>query len=672
MYLTILILPLLGSIISGFFGRKIGVKGAQLITCISIVITTVLSIIIFIEVSLNHIPVYIKLFRWLDSESLFILWSFNFDSLTTSMLIPVLIVSSLVHIYSISYMSQDPHNQRFFSYLSLFTFMMVILVTSNNYLVMFVGWEGVGVCSYLLVSFWFTRIAANQSSISAFLTNRVGDCLFTVGMFIIIWSTGNLDYSTIFSLSPYINENIILLIGICLLIGAMAKSSQIGLHVWLPMAMEGPTPVSALIHAATMVTAGVYLLIRTSPLIEYSNTILIICLWLGAITTMSSSLIGFFQQDIKKIIAYSTMSQLGMMVIAIGLSSYNVALFHLINHAFYKALLFLGAGSIIHAVYDNQDLRKYGGLKLYLPLSYTVILIASLSLIALPFMSGFYSKDFILESAFGQFFFSSIVVYFIAIIGASFTTMYSIKILYLAFISNPNGLLIDYKNTHEGDIFMSLPLIILAIFSIFFGYVTKDLFIGLGTDLFLDNSIFIHPIHEIVIETEFATPIIFKILPLLITISLFIIYITYNEYKNKISIKKINNISFINKIIYNINYIWYKNIYTYFNQRLFIELFYNKFISGMILNLGSQTTKILDKGSIELIGPYGLEKGLMSISNKLFKLDSGIITSYGLYILSGLVIYLFIWNNIIINELLIIILLNAFFILTNKVTWVKN
>ena len=330
------------------------------------------------------------------------------------MLIPVLIVSSLVHIYSIGYMNQDPHNQRFFSYLSLFTFMMVVLVTGNNFLVMFVGWEGVGVCSYLLVSFWFTRIAANQSSLAAFLTNRVGDCFLTIGIFAILWTFGNIDYYTVFSLAPYINSNIITIIGICLLIGAMAKSSQLGLHVWLPLAMEGPTPVSALIHAATMVTAGVYLLIRTSPLIEYSDTVLLLCLWLGGITTMTSSIIGFFQEDIKKIIAYSTMSQLGMMVLAIGLSSYNISLFHLINHAFYKALLFLGAGSVIHAVADNQDLRKYGGLKIFLPLTYTIMLIASLSLIALPFMSGFYSKDFILESAYGQFFYSSKVVYFFA------------------------------------------------------------------------------------------------------------------------------------------------------------------------------------------------------------------------------------------------------------------
>lgn len=312
MYLSIIILPLLGSIVSGFFGRKVGVRGAQLITSSCVIITTILAMLCFFEVGFNNIPVTINLFRWIDSEWFNIIWGFYFDSLTVSMLIPVLIISSLVHIYSISYMSNDPHNQRFFSYLSLFTFMMIILVTANNYLLMFVGWEGVGVCSYLLVSFWFTRIAANQSSISAFLTNRVGDCFFTIGMFAILWSIGNVDYATVFLLAPYINNDVVFIIGICLLIGAMAKSSQIGLHVWLPMAMEGPTPVSALIHAATMVTAGVYLLMRSSPLIEYSSTLLLICLWLGAITTIFSSIIGLFQQDIKKIVAYSTMSHMAL------------------------------------------------------------------------------------------------------------------------------------------------------------------------------------------------------------------------------------------------------------------------------------------------------------------------------------------------------------------------
>ena len=652
MYLAIIVLPLLGSIVSGFFGRKVGVSGAQLITCGCVIITTFLAVIAFFEVGLNNIPVSIQLFRWVDSESLNVLWGFHFDSLTVSMLIPVLIVSSLVHIYSIGYMSHDPHNQRFFSYLSLFTFMMIILVTANNFLLMFVGWEGVGICSYLLVSFWFTRIAANQSSMSAFLTNRVGDCFLTIGMFAILWSFGNIDYSTVFSLSPYISENIVTIIGICLLIGAMAKSSQVGLHVWLPMAMEGPTPVSALIHAATMVTAGVYLLMRTSPLIEYSSTVLILCLWIGAITTVFSSLIGLFQQDIKKVIAYSTMSQLGMMVIAVGLSSYNIALFHLVNHAFYKGLLFLGAGAVIHAVSDNQDFRKYGGLRPFLPLTYSVMLIASLSLVAFPFMTGFYSKDFILESAYGQFYFSSTVVYFIATIGAMFTTLYSVKVLYLTFLTNPNGPLVNYKKAHEGDMYMSLPLIILAIFSIFFGYITKDIFIGLGSDFFADNSIFIHPSHEIMLDTEFAVPHIFKLLPLFLTIILSVFSLTFSEFLPRLL------------ILFKLTRLGY-NIFSFFNQRFLIELFYNKYIISIILKLGGQTTKVLDKGSIELLGPYGLENGLLNLSNNLSRLDTGVITSYALYILISLIFYILIPYLSLADSSLLLLVLFALFTLNN-------
>ena len=644
MYLAIIVLPILGSIASGLFGRKLGVKGSHIITCGSVITTTLLAILAFIEVGLNNIPVSIHLFRWIDSESLNISWGFNFDALTVSMLIPVLIVSSLVHVYSIGYMSHDPHNQRFFSYLSLFTFMMIILVTADNLLLMFVGWEGVGICSYLLVSFWFTRIAANQSSMSAFLTNRVGDCLLTIGMFATLWSFGNIDYTTIFSLTPYMNENIITIIGICLLIGAMAKSSQIGLHIWLPQAMEGPTPVSALIHAATMVTAGVYLLMRCSPLIEYSSTVLILCLWTGAITTVFSSLIGLFQQDIKKVIAYSTMSQLGMMVIAIGLSSYNIALFHLINHAFYKGLLFLGAGAVIHAVSDNQDFRKYGGLRSFLPLTYSVMLIASLSLVAIPFMTGFYSKDFILESAYGQYYFSSTVIYFIATIGAMFTTLYSVKVLYLTFLTNPNGPLINYKQVHESDIYMSLPLIILALFSIFFGYITKDIFLGLGSGFFIDNSLYIHPSHEIMLDTEFAVPVLFKLLPLLFTLSLSIISIILSEFiANWLIYFKLSKIGY--------------NIFGFFNQRFLMELFYNNYITGVILKLGGQTTKIIDKGSVELLGPYGLEKSLINLSNNINSLSTGIVTSYALYILAGLIFYiLLLYFNLFNSSLLLIIL----------------
>ena len=631
MYLSIIILPLLGSIVSGFFGRKVGVTGSRILGCLSIMTTTILAIISFFEVGFNNNPVSINLFKWLDNESFNMVWNFQFDSLTVSMLIPVLIISSLVHFYSIGYMSHDPHNQRFFSYLSLFTFMMIILVTGNNYLVMFVGWEGVGVCSYLLVSFWFTRIAANQSSLSAFLTNRVGDAFLMIGMFILLWTLGTLDYSTVFSLAPYINENITTIIGICLLIGAMAKSSQVGLHIWLPMAMEGPTPVSALIHAATMVTAGVYLLIRSSPLIEYSAVVLAICLWLGATTTVFSSLIGLFQQDIKKIIAYSTMSQLGMMVIAIGLSSYNVAIFHLINHAFYKGLLFLGAGAVIHAVVDNQDLRKYGGLISFLPLTYSVILIASLSLVAFPFMTGFYSKDFILESAYGQYHFSSIDVYVIAVIGAIFTTLYSVKVIYLTFLTNPNGPVNYYRNAHESDIFISLPLVVLAIFSIYFGYITRDIFIGLGSGFFVDNSISIHPVHEIMIDTEFGVPTIFKLIPFILTVSFSALAIIYSEFMpNIISNFKLSNLGYY--------------IYGFFNQRFLVEFFYNKYIVNSVLEIGGQTTKVLDKGSIESIGPYGFGVILTKASKIISSLSNGIVTNYALYILIGICFYLSIFT----------------------------
>nr|NP_943710.1 NADH dehydrogenase subunit 5 [Talaromyces marneffei]Q6V9D9.1 RecName: Full=NADH-ubiquinone oxidoreductase chain 5 [Talaromyces marneffei]AAQ54911.1 NADH dehydrogenase subunit 5 [Talaromyces marneffei]AFD95993.1 NADH dehydrogenase subunit 5 [Talaromyces marneffei]AND96968.1 NADH dehydrogenase subunit 5 [Talaromyces marneffei]AND96984.1 NADH dehydrogenase subunit 5 [Talaromyces marneffei]AND97001.1 NADH dehydrogenase subunit 5 [Talaromyces marneffei] len=654
MYLTLIVLPLLGSISSGFFGRKIGVSGSHIITCSSVILTTLLALLAFIEVGINNIPVTIDVARWIDAEALNVMWSFKFDSLTVSMLIPVLIVSSLVHIYSISYMSHDPHNQRFFSYLSLFTFMMIILVTGNNYLLMFVGWEGVGICSYLLINFWFTRIAANQSSISALLTNRVGDCFLTIGIFAMLWSFGNIDYNLIFSLAPYYNENIITMIGICLVIGATAKSSQVGLHIWLPQAMEGPTPVSALIHAATMVTAGVYLLMRSSPLIEYSSTVLIICLWLGAITTVFSSLIGLFQQDIKKVIAYSTMSQLGMMVIGIGLSSYNIALFHLVNHAFYKALLFLGAGAVIHSVADNQDFRKYGGLRPFLPLTYSVMLIASLSLVAVPFMTGFYSKDLILESAYGQFYLSGTIVYFIATIGAMFTTLYSAKVLYLTFLTNPNGPLNNYKYAHEGDLFLNIPLIILAVFSIFFGFLTKDIFIGLGTGFFSDNSLFIHPNHEILLDTEFAVPVLFKLLPFFFTISLSILSILYSEFTPNLLINfKFSTLGY--------------NIFSFFNQRFYIELLYNKYIVENILTLGGQTTKSLDKGSVEYLGPYGLEKGLLNLSNSINNLSTGVVTTYALYILMGLMFYIstlyfFNWDS----NLLILIIFSLFVILNNK------
>jgi NADH-ubiquinone oxidoreductase chain 5 len=313
------------------------------------------------------------------------------------------------------------------------------------------------------------------------------------------------------------------------------------------------------------------------------------------------------------------MSQLGMMVIAIGLSSYNVALFHLINHAFYKGLLFLGAGAVIHAVADNQDLRKYGGLISFLPLTYSVILIASLSLVAFPFMTGFYSKDFILESAYGQYHFSSINVYVIAVIGAIFTTLYSVKVIYLTFLTSPNGPVNSYRNAHESDIFISLPLVVLAIFSIYFGYITRDIFIGLGSGFFTDNSIFIHPVHEIMIDTEFGVPTIFKLIPFILTVSFSALAIIYSEFMpNLVSNFKLSKLGYY--------------IYGFFNQRFLVEFFYNKYIVNSVLEIGGQTTKVLDKGSIESVGPYGFGVLLTKSSKLISSLSNGIVTNYALYI----------------------------------------
>jgi NADH-ubiquinone oxidoreductase chain 5 len=341
------------------------------------------------------------------------------------------------------------------------------------------------------------------------------------------------------------------------------------------------------------------------------------------------------------------MSQLGMMVIAVGLSSYNIALFHLINHAFYKGLLFLGAGAVIHAVADNQDFRKYGGLISFLPLSYSVMLIASLSLVAFPFMTGFYSKDLILESAFGQYSLSGITVYVIAVIGAIFTTLYSVKVLFLTFLGNPNGSRSSYKHAHEGNIFLNLPLIVLALFSIFFGFILKDIFIGLGSDFFSDNSLFIHPTHEILINTEFALPTIFKLLPLIFTVSFTVMAIIFSEFLPENILKfKLSRFGY--------------NIYGFFNQRFLVEFFYNNYITSLILNLGGQTTKILDKGSIELLGPVGIQRELMKLSKQIVSLSSSVPTTYGLYIIIGFILILTLNYFTILPIVLILLLIIVF------------
>jgi NADH-ubiquinone oxidoreductase chain 5 len=485
------------------------------------------------------------------------------------------------------------------------------------------------VCSYLLVHFWYTRIAAVKSALNAMFTNRVGDFFLTIGFFALFFTFGTLDYPTIFSLAPYININVITFISILLLLGAAAKSAQVGLHIWLPQAMEGPTPVSALIHAATMVTAGVYLIIRCSPLIEQSELALSIIMVLGAVTSFFGASVGLFQNDIKKVIAYSTLSQLGMMVLATGLSQYDVALMHLVLHAMYKAGLFLSAGSVLHSMGDQQDFRRFGGLVAILPLTYTVILIASLSLAALPWLSGYFSKDMIIELAYGSFSYFGYLVYLLAIIAACFTMLYSVKLIYLTFLTYANAPKGNYEKAHESPLAMSIPLLILGILSVYLGNIAKDLFIGIGTQG-LGASIFTHPNHIILIDTEFGVPTFNKLLPLLSS-SICAIIALYLFEKMPLFLLSIN----ISK--------WGKSIYRFFNQRYWFELIYNRCVVKGVLYIGYITNSVIDRGALEFIGPRGAVSGLYKISNYMASFDSGSIARYGFVMFSGLIFLLVLW-----------------------------
>jgi NADH-ubiquinone oxidoreductase chain 5 len=637
MFLSILILPFLGALTSGFFGRKIGVKGSHFITCSCVILSAVLATVAFYEVGLAGSPVYVYLFNWVDSEYLTIAWEFSFDQLTVSMFIPVLYISSLIHIFSTDYMAEDPHNQRFFSYLSLFTFFMLILVSGANFFVMFVGWEGIGVVSYLLINFWFTRIQANKAAILALTMNRVGDMGLSIGFFALVALFGSLDYSVIFATVPFMNETAITIIGLLLLTGAMAKSSQIPLHSWLPGSMEGPTPVSALIHAATLVTAGLYLLVRSSPILEYSSTALLVITLVGATTAFFAATCGLVQNDLKRIIAFSTISQLGYMVMAVGLSQYNVALMHVINHAFFKALLFLGAGAVIHSFGDQQDVRKLGGLIKFLPFTYSAMLVGSLSLLATPWLTGFYSKDLIIELAYGTYSFTGTYAFILGSLTAALTAFYSVRLLSLVFFTVPNGPMNSYNNAHEANTAVIIPLFILALFSIFFGYLVSDSFAGIGSDFF-GNSIFIKPNNITLVEAEFSMSPWVKNIPFLCSIfgavSSFYLY-----HWSPISFVQITDSSLGRKI------------YSFLNAKYYFDIIYNNYIISKGLEYGYTISKLFDRGIVEMVGPYGLSVSIYKTANNISKLDSGIITTYALYIVLSLVSFLFIiFSSVLMGE----------------------
>ena len=668
MYLILVFLPLIGSTAAGLFGRFLGPKGSSFVTVISLFVTFLMSSFAFYEVALVGCPVYIKLMPWMNSELLNVDWGFLFDTLTVTMCCIVTFVSTLVHLYSTEYMSHDPHLPRFMSYLSLFTFFMLILVTADNYVQMFVGWEGVGLCSYLLINFWFTRIQANKAAIKAMVLNRIGDFGLVLGILIIFVKYKAVDYATVFAITPLfvdqsfiflnISFNLIDIIGFLLLVGAIGKSAQLGLHTWLPDAMEGPTPVSALIHAATMVTAGVFLIARSSPLFEYTPTLLKIITVLGACTAFFAATVGLLQNDLKRVIAYSTCSQLGYMVFACGLSNYSVGVFHLANHAFFKALLFLGAGSIIHAVSDEQDMRKMGGLKNLVPFTYSMMVIGSLALIGFPFLTGFYSKDVILEVAYGKYTNEGHFSYVLGSVGAFLTAFYSTRLLYLTFLSQPNGYRQVICAAYDSSYQICIALAVLSVPSVLIGFYTKDMIIGLGTD-FWGNSLFVLPENMNMIDAEFI-PHSFKILPVVLSMAgattSFLLY----TFSSKLLFQF--KISFIGKKIYN-----------FLNKKWFFDKVYNEYVSQFFFKFGYNVSyKIIDRGIFEIFGPMGLSGSISKKSALVSGLQTGYLYHITLVMLIGSTVLLgmrqfwLIFGDFFDFRIFIVVFLGCFFLIKTE------
>ena len=626
MEIFIIALPLLASIISGFFGKFIGDRNSEILTSSLVTISAVLSIVIFYEVIFNQYEDNIILATWIDSGSLNVNWSMKIDSLSTVMLVVVTSVSSLVHVYSIGYMSHDPHKPRFMAYLSLFTFAMLMLVTSDNFIQLFFGWEGVGLCSYFLIGFWFKKDTANSAAIKAFLVNRVGDFGLALGIFLIFYLFGTVNYSEVFELIPSVIDKKLLFLGIeikaidliCLLlfVGAMGKSAQILLHTWLPDAMEGPTPVSALIHAATMVTAGVFLVVRCSPIYEYSELALNVITVVGMSTAFFAATVALVQTDIKKIIAYSTCSQLGYMFFATGVGAYNVAMFHLFTHAFFKALLFLGSGSVIHAFKEEQNINKMGGVWKKLPYTYILMVVGTLALTGFPFLSGFYSKDAIIEFAYLR---GNTTGYYAAGLGiltAFLTSIYSWRLMFKTFHGEYNNKDIKIEETHESPMVMIVPLILLSIGAIFAGYVFKELFLNSysANNFWRDSIFFLKPL-----STEHP-PFWFLITtPILVVISIPIAY--YLFVKNKEFPKQIAD---VNKPLYKF----------LLNKWYFDELYEVLFITPS-KKVGLFLWKFFDIKIIDGFGPDGISALIKKCSIKANKFQSGFIYQYAFVMLLG-------------------------------------
>jgi len=622
---AIIFLPLIGSIV-GYLGRSLIKYFSEITTSLLVSISAILSISLFWNGIQNNNYGNYKIFEWISSGNFIANWSINIDPLSSIMLVVVTFVSALVHIYSIGYMSHDPHKSRFMSYLSLFTFSMLVLVVSDNFLQLFFGWEGVGLCSYLLIGFWYKKESANNAAIKAFIVNRVGDFGLAIGIFLIFFYFGTINFKEVFDLAPqFVEKNLmffgfeitlITLICLFLFIGAMGKSAQFLLHTWLPDAMEGPTPVSALIHAATMVTAGVFLVVRCSQLFEYSQTTLNIVTIVGMITAIFAASVALVQNDIKKIIAYSTCSQLGYMFFAAGIGAYHVAMFHLFTHAFFKALLFLGSGSVIHAFKDEQDIRNMGGVRKKLPYTYTYMLIGTLALTGFPFLSGFYSKDAIIEFAYLR---NSSLGNYAATVGiftAFLTSIYSWRLFFKTFHGSYNNKKVSINETHESSIIMLAPLFFLSIGAIFAGYLFKETFIGHHNNDFWQASIFF--LNEVKHD---PIPSWFLLLtPILVTVSIPISF--YYFVTNTKILEELKNTNL--------------PLYNFLLNKWFIDELYNHIFIKPAKKIGFFFWKQGDQGIIDRFGPDGVSKLIKKLSDKASLFQTGFIYDYAFAMLIGL------------------------------------
>ena len=631
MIYLIVLFPLIGSIISGFWGRKIGDKLSMYLTSAFLIVSMVLGWIKFFQISQNHIDTISPLFSWIEIGEFSVSWSIRYDMLTSVMIIVITTVSAMVHIYSIGYMAHDKSKPRFMSYLSLFTFSMLMLVTADNLIQLFFGWEGVGLASYLLIGFWYHKESAHTAAMKAFIVNRVGDFGFILGIIAIYSIFGSVYFDDIFHAAPLMKDlkvsffgyyiPAIELISILLFVGAMGKSAQIGLHTWLPDAMEGPTPVSALIHAATMVTAGVFLVCRMSPLIEYAPLTLEIITFVGAFTAIFAATIGLTQFDIKRVIAYSTCSQLGYMFFAAGVSAYPAAMFHLTTHAFFKALLFLGAGSVIHALSNEQDMRKMGGIWKKIPVTYGLMWIGSLALAGVPFFAGYYSKDLILEAAWASKSTFGTTAFWLGSIAAFMTAFYSWRLIILTFHGKPRFTEEVGLKIHESPFVMIFPLFILAIGAIFSGYVFYENFVGHHWHDFWGHSIFILKEHN-ALDLAHYVPSWVKLLPIFLAligiIMAFIFYSLFTELPKKTSEA------------------FYPLYLLFYNKWYFDEIFNLVFVKGFI-KIGNIFWKRGDISTIDRYGPDGISKIILRVSSKSVILQSGYLYHYAFAMLIGVV-----------------------------------